>query len=170
MSIDQLKGRIPDFAKGPQAQLGVDDGGRNVPSQSKYGLLLASAFTARIQDNAGSAAHELAWQSACGQSRFRVIGAGSKRNQWVRCLHGCPREGAAAIRRQLGHNSNGRALCRDHAGSCGCDRGGSRAGHTTSGGVIHPPRTFVSPLPGAGSGGSPYPSAEFAESTLPPKD
>lgn len=49
--------------------------------------------------------------------------------------------------RQLGHNSNGRALCRDRAVSCGCDRGGSRAWHTTSGGVIHPPRTYVSPLP-----------------------
>lgn len=52
--------------------------------------LRSSRLQPAIQDNARSAADELAWKSPCGLSRFRIVGAGSKRNDWVRCLYGCP--------------------------------------------------------------------------------
>lgn len=71
----------------------------------------------------------------------------------------------AAIRRQLGPNSNGRALCRHRAVSCGCDRGG-RAWHATSGEVIRLSRTLRRAPPGPARGGRPYSRAEFAECAL----
>lgn len=138
MSIDQLKDRIPDFAKDVRLNLASMMADETQPSQSKYGLLLASAIATRnpivtaamevaagvvmtpaaveaaksaasviamnnlyyricssrlqpgVQGNARTARDEWAWQSSRGQSRFRAVGAGGKRNQWVWCLHGPP--------------------------------------------------------------------------------
>lgn len=100
MSIDQLKDQIPDFAKDVRLNLASMRADETLSPQSKHGLLLSSAIAARnpvvtaamesaagvvmtpaaveaatrIQDDARSAAHELAWQfpvwtepiSSCG--------------------------------------------------------------------------------------------------------
>ncbi len=117
-----------------------------------------------IQDNARSAADELARQSPCGQSRFRIVGTGGKRNQWARsCMD--------AQKRRCGKPAPARIQFKRPCAlrrSCSQLRLRSRPhGMARRKGPSNPPFcTFRALFSGHGRGGSPYPRAEFAESAL----
>lgn len=119
-----------------------------------------------IQDNAGSAADELAWQSLCGQNRFRVVGTGSS------AIKGC---GAcmAAMRRHCGNPASARTQFKrpcDLPRSCSQLRLRSKRQ-----GMVRHKRRSNPPFPrlrrplfgGRGAGESLYPRADCSESVLP---
>lgn len=163
MSIDQLKERIPDFAKDVRLSLASMMADETLPPQSKYGLLLASAIAIRnpivtgaIEAAAGmvmtptavEAAKSAASVMAMNNVYYRFVHLASNpeyktmparlRMNWlgnprvdradselwalaVSAINGCGacmdahEKALPTIRRQLGHDSNGRALCRDRA-------------------------------------------------------